>query len=117
MLQILVLLVVLYLIYCYMVSTQTVNDPTVEGYNNQTGRFCTTCDSQTPNQCLGCFNCGFCVDKQGNARCMGGDHNGPYNNENCAAWYHGDPFSRMLQNNSNYRCSYGPKSSNRLIGI
>ncbi len=88
-----------------------------EGYNDQTGRFCTTCRGKTPNQCMRCFNCGFCVDRWGNAQCIGGDHKGPFNFERCMSWYHTDPYSFMLQRNANYKCSYGPRSSNRLIGI
>ncbi len=89
----------------------------IEGYNDQTGRYCMTCAGKTLNQCLQCFNCGWCTDKHGNSGCIGGDHKGPWNFENCAKWYHGDPFSFMMQRNANYRCSYGPRSSNRLIGI
>lgn len=89
----------------------------VEGYNDQTGRFCTTCAGKTINQCLRCFNCGWCVDKWGNSGCIGGDHKGPYNFENCAKWYHTDPWAHMMQRNADYRCSYGPRSSNRLIGV
>lgn len=88
-----------------------------EAFNDQVGQFCTTCAGKTFNQCSRCFNCGFCVDKLGNASCIGGDHKAPYNFERCAQWYHTDPYAFMLQRNANYRCGYGPKSSNRLIGI
>ena len=89
----------------------------MEGFNEQTGRFCPTCRHKTPNQCMSCFNCGFCVDKFGNSKCIGGDIYGPYNYEKCAYWHYGDPYSRMMYNNSNYRCSYGPMSTNRVIGV
>ena len=81
----------------------------IEGYNNQTGRFCISCANKTINQCLECFNCGWCVDKWGNSGCIGGDHKGPYNFENCARWYYSDPWTYMMQRNKNYKCSYGPR--------
>jgi len=90
---------------------------TVEGYNNHTGQFCYSCVGKTMNQCLGCFNCGFCVDAYGNSGCIGGDKNGPYNYERCALWYYTDPYAKMEQRNQNYRCNSGPRSSNRVIGV
>jgi len=147
----------------------------IETFNDQTGRFCTTCSGKNFNQCMNCFNCGFCVDKSGNGQCIGGDNrSGPYNYERCSRWidsgvyshqhnkynkcdkykekteeptysflkhsnedfvcnakdasgpygaggcylwYHTDPYTYMLQRNANYKCSHGPRSSNRIIGI
>lgn len=90
-----------------------------EGFNEQTGKYCLTCKDKTLNQCTNCFNCGYCVDKWGNGMCVGGDLHGPYNNETCARWYHGDPFSVMLQKNKadieNHKCSYGPTQASRII--
>ena len=89
----------------------------VEGFNNQAGRFCLKCRGKTFNQCVGCFNCGFCVDKYGRGQCIGGDHKGPFNFERCARWYSGDPYTFMMQKNANYGCKDGPRSSNRIIGV
>lgn len=89
----------------------------VEGFNEQAGQFCTTCSGKTFNQCSDCFNCGFCVDQFGNGSCIGGDHKGPWNKERCARWYSGNPYTFMKQMNDNYKCSYGPKASNRIIGV
>lgn len=89
----------------------------VEPFNEEVGQFCKTCRGKTFNQCLGCFNCGFCVDKWGNGGCIGGDHKGPFNFERCAKWYSGDPYSFMMQQNADYGCDDGPRSSNRVIGI
>lgn len=91
------------------------NTPGYEHYNDQTGRYCITCSDKNINQCLGCFNCGWCVDPWGNAGCIGGDVRGPYNNERCKYWYYGDPYARMLENNKNYKCEYGPMAANRVI--
>lgn len=88
-----------------------------EHFNEQVGKFCTECHNKTFNQCLSCFNCGFGIDKFGNSACIGGDHNGPFNYEEVALWYYGDPWSRMQYNNQHYKCSYGPKQSNRIIGV
>ena len=102
------------LISCYFFYNKSEE---VEGYNIGTGQFCTTCSGKTPNQCNRCFNCGWCTDKNGNGACIGGTSNGPFNYERCATWGHNDPYAYMLQRNANYKCSYGPRSSNRLIGI
>lgn len=88
-----------------------------EAFNEQTGRYCYTCSDKTPNQCLNCFNCGFAIDQFGNSMCLGGDMYGPHNKEKVARWYYGDPFQRTIENNDNYKCSYGPKQMNRIIGI
>lgn len=93
------------------------NTTTIEKFNDQSGKLCYTCNGKTINQCQSCFNCGFCVDRWGNSQCLAGTVNGPYNNEDCALWYYGDPWSRMLQNNKSYKCSYGPKAGNREVGI
>lgn len=109
----LALIIVLILIVAYFGYK-----PITEGFNRDTGQFCSTCTGKTFNQCMNCFNCGFCVDKWGNASCLAGDvRSGPYNKENCALWYTTDDWTTAVQNNENYRLSYGPKQSNRPIGI
>ena len=91
--------------------------PTTEHFNEQSGTFCLSCRNKTPNQCLKCFNCLYITDKWGHSGCIGGDANsGPYNNEEYSRIYSGDPFSRMRENNDNYRCSYGPMQANRISG-
>lgn len=88
-----------------------------EHFNEQTGRFCSSCKEKTFNQCLDCFNCGFCV-KDGDAKCIGADvANSTYNNEKCDRLYLGDPWARMKENNENYELEFGPKQGNRVIGI
>ena len=91
--------------------------PHIELFNETSGRFCPTCKGKTFNQCQRCFNCGFCVDRWGNSQCIGGDVKGPFNYEKCARWYYVDGYSRMMQDNENYKCSYGPRSANRIIGV
>ena len=114
----LILAIILVIIFLFLINNNNNNDKNnIEGYNEETGQFCTTCSNKTINQCLQCFNCGWCVDKWGNSACIGGDHKGPYNYERCYKWKHGDPFSEMLNRNKNYKCSYGPKQANRVIGI
>ncbi len=68
-----------------------------EHFNDQVGQFCYSCSGKTVNQCMNCFNCGFCVDKFGNSGCIGGDHKGPYNHERCVVWHYGDPWSKMAR--------------------
>lgn len=110
---ILLIFITLFIIYCAYYDHKN----TTENFNEQSGRFCPTCANKTINQCLRCFNCGWCVDKYGNSGCIGGDSSGPYNAENCARWYYIDGFTYMTQRNNDYKCSYGPRSSNRLIGV
>ena len=88
-----------------------------EGFNDHSGQLCTTCNGRTFNQCLQCFNCGFCVDKWGNSTCVGGDRFGPYNFEKCDYYYYIDPYYRMMENNKFEKCSDGPRSANRVIGV
>lgn len=88
-----------------------------EHFNEDTGRFCSSCKGKTFNQCTNCFNCGFCVGKNGENSCIGVDiANGSYNNEKCDQIYLGDPWLRMQQNNNNYELEYGPSNANRVIG-
>jgi hypothetical protein len=107
--------IITFIILCFITFNQT--NKNKENFNEQTGRFCMDCMDKTFNQCTQCFNCSWCVDKWGNGNCIGGDINGPYNAEKCALYYNGDPWSRMVQNNDNYKCSYGPPQENRIIGI
>lgn len=108
-------LILLIIIVSYIVVTDTTPIKKIETFNEQNGQFCITCREKTLNQCMKCFNCGFCIDRKGNAACIGGDHRGPYNFERCAYWYHTDPYSRMIQQNVNYKCSYGPSNYSRTI--
>ncbi len=109
----LVILIVLIVIVAYLGYK-----PKKEGFNQDTGQFCRSCSGKTFNQCLNCFNCGFCVDKWGNSSCISGDVNsGPYNKEQCALWYTTDNWTGEVWRNGNYKLSYGPKQSNRAIGI
>jgi len=90
----------------------------IEGFVRDSGKLCGTCADKTYNQCLDCFNCGWCVDKWGNAGCLGGDAaSGPYNKEECAIWKTTDPWTTAQRHNQNYKLSYGPKQANRVIGI
>ena len=89
----------------------------MEGYYGDSGQFAFTCSGRTPNSCLSTFNCGMCFDRYGNYDCKGGDVHGPFNYDGCSYWSHGDPYSKMIQRNSNYSCAMGPRSSNRLIGV
>lgn len=89
-----------------------------EHFNEESGRFCSSCKDKTFNQCLNCFNCGWCKDEFGNEGCIPSDiANGPYNNEKCAQLYQGDPWLRMQQNNKNYETEMGPKQGNRIVGV
>ncbi len=76
-----------------------VQDNKVEKYNDTSGQLCITCNGKNINQCLNCFNCGFCVDEYGNSQCIGGNYIGPFNKEKCVRWYHGDPYAYMIRRN------------------
>jgi len=75
------------------------NDDGPENFNESTGTLCRSCQGKTFNQCVNCFNCGFCVDKFGNSSCIAGDVNGPYNYEDCRLYYTGDKYTMMMQQN------------------
>ena len=112
------ILISLSIIVMIIVLANYLNDNGTEHFNEQSGQFCSSCKDKTFNQCLNCFNCGFCVDEWGNSQCIGSDiANGPYNNEKCARLYQGDPWLRMKENNQNYEIEFGPKQGNRVIGV
>jgi hypothetical protein len=108
------ILIILCILCLFGKLTVTKNKVMIEGYNEYSGFNCPSCIGKTFNQCLRCFNCGWCVDKYGNSGCVGGDMKGPYNAEGCAKWYYIDPINFMTQRNSDYKCSYGPMASNRI---
>lgn len=113
--SLLIVLIILFVIYYLFIKDISWRQPElgVEGFNESTGKLCNSCSNKTYNQCLNCFNCGFCVDKYtGKGRCVAGDHNGPYNYDDCHNWYSGDSFLAMNKMNNNYKCSYGPHQMN-----
>lgn len=106
-----IILIFIYYLYAIKFNTN-------EGFSQFVGTFCKTCGDKTFNQCTNCFNCGWCTDEYGNGKCIGGSViDGPFNNEKCAKFYHGDPFYQMKYRNEHYSCRDGPKSSNRIIGV
>ena len=107
----LILILFLVIFWIFVFSSRT---SFREGFNESVGRLCHSCGGKTFNQCTDCFNCGFCIDKYGNSRCVGGDHKGPYNYEDCEYWYSGDQYARMIRLNKDYKCSYGPHQSSRI---
>ena len=78
---IIILLVAIIIIFIFTKKYKT------EHYNDQTGKFCLQCKHKNINECLRCFNCGWCVDENGNGACIPGDYKGPANYEKCKRWY------------------------------
>lgn len=113
-----VLAISLVLLFVLLISRYDQHIDTTEGFNDSSGQFSMTCGGKTFNQCLKSFNCGFVVDKWGNSGCVGGDVHGPFNfEEGNYYYYHNDPYAYAMQQNENYRCNMGPRSSNRIIGV
>lgn len=84
---------------------------TVEGLNENSGGYCTSCDGKTFGQCIRCFNCGFCDNK-----CMSGTFAGPTNVKNLntknlnkcnGRWYHTDMFWTNLKRENKELCLQG----------
>ena len=109
LLWIIIVGILLHILNSFLFTAKAETEP----FNDETGRFCSSCRGKTPNQCFRCFNCGFCVNKNGEGGCIGGDHTGPYNFEKCEAWYHTDPYSFMMQRNKGYGCEFGIKAKPR----
>jgi len=87
---IIAIIVIALIIYTFFNSS-------VEGFDGRYGWNCFTCSGKTINQCYDCANCGFCLDKNGNGKCIPGDIHGPHDKKiHCSMWYHSDPYSRML---------------------
>ena len=60
------------------------------GWNAGGIKYCRDCDRRGDrgiNSCLGCNNCGWCVDPNGYGSCVQGDQNGPYFAD-CAQYYY-----------------------------
>ena len=107
------IIIVLIVLFIYMYAQRN-----VEGFATTSGNFCNSCTDKNFNQCTNCFNCGYCVDRWGNSKCIAGNvASGPANNEQCALWYPSDDWQVAKEHNKNYKLSYGPKQSNRVIGI
>ncbi|AYV78568.1 MAG: hypothetical protein Edafosvirus18_17 [Edafosvirus sp.] len=83
---------IIIVIYFYQNSCLRLN--MVEGLNESHGNPCWDCPTKNFAGCLECFNCGYCITKDG-AKCMPGDPYGPFKGD-CLMWYHNDPFSRMI---------------------
>jgi hypothetical protein len=114
-----IIIIIIFILVLYIITQNCTNDKNSnETFNVQNGTLCQSCENKTFNDCLGCFNCGYCIDQWGNGKCIGGDAaSGPYNKEKCKLWYQGDQSVRMKQNNANYKCEYGPPNQNRIIGV
>lgn len=113
-----ILLIIIAFIFLYMAIFKQTKGQTEEHFNEQTGFFCSTCNDKTFNQCVRCFNCLWVTDKWNNSKCIGGDiASGPYNNEDYAYYTATDPLPTMKYMNKNYKCSYGPRQGNRVIGV
>jgi hypothetical protein len=113
-----------FFLYCFIIIIifaliYQSSDYNQENFNEQNGQFCYTCNNRTFNQCLQCFNCIWAVNQDGEGACIGGDiKSGPYNYEsNIIKYYSTDPWLSQRYRNKKYKCSYGPRQSNRLIGI
>ena len=105
------------LICCILICVYGSKAMNKESFNNQTGKFCTTCSDKNINDCQDCFNCGYCQDESGQGKCIGIDREGPMNNERCDKLSRGDDWYKMVEMNNNYKPSYGPKQGNRVIGV
>ena len=84
---IIIIIVVIILWYIY--------SQTNEGFIGQYAGTCSPSicrDQDTIDTCLNCYECGYCMNKNG-GRCVKGSPEGPYGNIKCAKWYHNDPSS------------------------
>ena len=64
----------------------------VHFYTLEKFKYCTDCDLDA-RSCYECENCGWCIDKKNNGKCLEGKEYGPYKNIHCKQWYYsGGPF-------------------------
>ena len=59
------------------------------------GRQSLDCYGENPKDCLAYSNCGLCY-KNGQKRCLPGDTEGPFFEENCGAWKHTNYYDRYI---------------------
>jgi hypothetical protein len=56
---------------------------------------CKRCNNLAKNECGRCLNCGWCIDKYGNGKCVSGDEKGSYDiDSDCKIWRHPSRFYR-----------------------
>lgn len=89
-----VVLVMLLILFFVIIDPKII----IEGYQNDSGKYCHDCNKKTINECLECFNCGLCTNSCGQLKCVRGDHTGPWNRK-CKLWHHRDPYSYMIDRN------------------
>ena len=100
-----IIIIVLFIICVYI----TVFNKYFEHLDEQTGRYCPSCDKMSFGQCLQCYNCGFCASGH-KGRCMKGTAFGrdPVDKKNDdfrkCRWYHNDTFWRNAFKDDAYKC-------------
>jgi hypothetical protein len=113
------LVILISLIFIFFLLCKLFNDPVINSEHFFQGTYCTDCNNKNYNQCMNCFNCGYCIDKQGKGICLPADNvSGPYNKEFCYLWYYGDPFDWMKYKNvkeNKQKCSLGNDNSIRAL--
>lgn len=84
---IIIIIIIILLIFLYSQTTE-----------NFIGRSTFTCnpkicsDQTTIDTCLNCYECGYCMNKNG-GKCVPGSPEGPYGNIKCDRWLNNDPSS------------------------
>jgi len=76
-------------------------------FNNKIERFyeydhfknyCSSCKYRNAYNCNKCTNCGLCIKKNGYNKCVPGDNNGPWFENNCMYWTYNNNEDYYYQN-------------------
>jgi hypothetical protein len=72
---------------------------------------CNNCGNINESDCLKCNNCGWCVDYNGNGKCIAGNADGPLYKQSCNKWtktinYNDTDKDYNENNNTDYNTEY-----------
>ena len=63
---------------------------------------CPDCYTLSNESCVDCDNCGVCISKKGEVKCMPGDMRGPYFESNCKYWINKEDSTIYGNNKKNF---------------
>lgn len=95
MIQIILLVILCVLIFCYFNKT--------ENFNRSHGKWGIDCEKKSFGQCMDCFNCGFCMTGANTGYCTKGTVFGPDKlNNDCRKWVHNDEWITNMHIKNKY---------------
>lgn len=60
------------------------------------GKTSVDCYAENNKDCLNYSNCGICIGRESQPKCMPGDENGPFFNEGCRKWAYTNYYDKNI---------------------